>query len=349
MSGPGSDERHLELKVGAMILVALALLVTFILILSDFNPFQKNRRLEVYFENPGGLMAGAAVKVAGRKAGTIAEMSFLGQEGPLHPATQRPSFVRARLDLEEGVYDSLRSDARFYVTTKGLLGDPFMEVDPGGSQTKLDTSKPVFGINPPRLDLFLADAYELVRGLNSLLRRNNDHLDTLLGGGARLVDAVDEWTEGDAGVEVARIDRIIEGVEGLVEETRGLVTGAREKYVDDPGVQRMLRNMEQLSTKLNREIDPLLADVRGALEAVDRLSGTIGPEEQKHIKSAIAKLDGLASRADKMIGDVDAMIARLKRGDGTVGQLLQDEEIYDDLKELVRDIKRHPWKLIWED
>jgi len=32
-----------------------------------------------------------------------------------------------------------------------------------------------------------------------------------------------------------------------------------------------------------------------------------------------------------------------------VGQMLSDEEIYDDLKELLRDIKQHPWKLIWEE
>ena len=42
-------------------------------------------------------------------------------------------------------------------------------------------------------------------------------------------------------------------------------------------------------------------------------------------------------------------MADIQRGKGTVGQMLQDQEIYDDIKELIRDIKRHPWKLIWED
>jgi phospholipid/cholesterol/gamma-HCH transport system substrate-binding protein len=43
------------------------------------------------------------------------------------------------------------------------------------------------------------------------------------------------------------------------------------------------------------------------------------------------------------------MVDKMSRGEGTVGALLQDEEVYDDLKELIRDLKRHPWKLIWED
>ena len=55
-----------------------------------------------------------------------------------------------------------------------------------------------------------------------------------------------------------------------------------------------------------------------------------------------------AQVAERM-GTTQPGVARLEKGEGTVGQLLEDEEIYDDLKELIRDIKRHPWKLIWQD
>jgi phospholipid/cholesterol/gamma-HCH transport system substrate-binding protein len=333
-----------------MIIVALALLVTFVLILGDWS-LTPRTELGVYFQNPGGLSPGASVKVAGRKIGTITEMTFLGQSGPKHPATQRPSLVRTRIEIDEEVYDALRADARFYITTKGVLGDPFLEVDPGVSPQKLDPSQPVFGVDPPRLDLFLADAAELVTGLNRLLNRNSENLDQLLGGSARLIGSVEEMLEADGGAaeEGARIGRILESTEQLVEETRELVNGARENYIDDPGVKRTLNNMESLTRKLNRDIDPLIKDVREALEIVDRLGDTIGPEEQASIKDALNRLDDIARRADSTLAKVDVMITRLEAGEGTAGQLLQDEEIYDDLKELIRDLKRHPWKLIWED
>ena len=39
----------------------------------------------------------------------------------------------------------------------------------------------------------------------------------------------------------------------------------------------------------------------------------------------------------------------LKKGRGTVGALLVDQQIYDDLKELTRDLKRNPWKFFWKE
>jgi phospholipid/cholesterol/gamma-HCH transport system substrate-binding protein len=119
--------------------------------------------------------------------------------------------------------------------------------------------------------------------------------------------------------------------------------------VDDPGVARTLDNLEELSAKLNRELPPLMRDVRKSLEIVERLGDTIGPEEQQSIKQALQQLDDIARRAEVTLAKVDKMVDKMNRGEGTVGQLLQDEQVYDDLKELIRDLKRHPWKLIWED
>jgi phospholipid/cholesterol/gamma-HCH transport system substrate-binding protein len=350
MSAGGRDEQHLELKVGAMIIVALALLVTFVLILGDWS-LETRRTIEIHFYNPGGLSGGAPVKVAGRKVGAIEEISFLGQAGPVHPVTQRPSLVRCRIEIEEDVVSSLRADARFYITTKGVLGDPFLEIEPGFAASPIDLKQPLFGIDPPRLDMFLADAAELVTGLNSLLGRNSKELDVIIGGTARLVGSVEGMMDADGGVgeEGPRLSRILEGVEGLVGETRTLVTGAREKFIDDPSVERSLDNLESLSRKLDRDLEPLIADVRRALEAVDRLGEVLGPEEQAAVKDALGRLDDIARRADGALAQVDGMVERMRKGEGTVGQLLGDEELYDDLKELIRDLKQHPWKLIWQD
>jgi phospholipid/cholesterol/gamma-HCH transport system substrate-binding protein len=348
MTAGGRDEKHLELKVGAMILVALVLLVSFVLILGDWS-FSSRAKIDVYFQNPGGLAPGAAVKVAGRKIGVITEMTYLGQTGPQHPTTLRPTLVRTLIEIDEDVAKTFRSDVRFYITTKGMLGDPFMEIDPGVSPTPFDPKAPLFGTDPPRLDLFLADAAELITALNELLRRNAGNLDQVLGSGARLLGGIDELMSDGGTTDKARINRVADNLEGLLADTRGLVQGAQEKYIDDPGVARTLDNMEELSGKLNREIDPLLKDVREALAVVDRLGETLGPEEQKSIKDALARLDDIAMRADSTLAKVDGMVEKVRRGEGTAGQLLADEEIYDDLKELIRDIKHHPWKLIWED
>ena len=256
---------------------------------------------------------------------------------------------KVEVDINQSIFNALRADAKFYITTKGVLGDPFMEVDPGTAKEKYQKDVPFFGVNPPRLDLIVADTYELIRGLNGLIERNAKHLDLLLSGSAQLVGALGQMIESDAGVEMAELGKLTDNVNGLVDDSRDLVAGVREKYVDNPDILRTFKSLQTLASTLNKEIDPLLQEIREALETFEALGDTLGPEDKKRIKSAIQKLDHLATRADKLTERADRIMARIESGEGTVGQMIKDEEIYDDIKELIRDIKRHPWKLIWED
>ncbi len=69
-------------------------------------------------------------------------------------------------------------------------------------------------------------------------------------------------------------------------------------------------------------------------------------------KSIIQKLDtGITERkevvgsGDNLTKNLDDGITRIKNKEGTVGKLLYDDKIYNELDEFINDIKRHPWKL----
>jgi phospholipid/cholesterol/gamma-HCH transport system substrate-binding protein len=49
------------------------------------------------------------------------------------------------------------------------------------------------------------------------------------------------------------------------------------------------------------------------------------------------------------LADAKQIVGHMKRGEGTVGALLMDEEIYDDVQEMLRDLKHNPWKLFWRE
>jgi len=36
-------------------------------------------------------------------------------------------------------------------------------------------------------------------------------------------------------------------------------------------------------------------------------------------------------------------------GEGTVGKLLSDKELYDEIRDFVAEIKAHPWRLLKKD
>jgi len=69
-------------------------------------------------------------------------------------------------------------------------------------------------------------------------------------------------------------------------------------------------------------------------------------------KSIIQKLDVSITDIKEVVGSVDKLtknlddgITRIKNKEGTVGKLLYDDQIYNELESLVKDIKLHPWKL----
>ena len=53
--------------------------------------------------------------------------------------------------------------------------------------------------------------------------------------------------------------------------------------------------------------------------------------------------------SNAVMTDVQAVSTRVRSGHGTVGALLMDEEIYDDLQEMIRDLKHNPWKFFWRE
>lgn len=52
--------------------------------------------------------------------------------------------------------------------------------------------------------------------------------------------------------------------------------------------------------------------------------------------------ENLASLSDS----VRTIVDRLKNGEGTIGKLLTDDAIYENLEAFTADIKQHPWKLL---
>lgn len=46
--------------------------------------------------------------------------------------------------------------------------------------------------------------------------------------------------------------------------------------------------------------------------------------------------------------NMDESISRIKNKEGTIGKLLYDDTIYNELEALVIDIRKHPWKLFWK-
>ena len=332
----------LEVRVGLLILVALVLLGGFVFVLGGFS-FGKGYDVFVDFDNPGNVKPGAPAHVGGIKVGSVEEIIYLG--GELDPQTGRRALVRLRLSIDESVRETIHDDALFYVSSQSILGEQMIAIDPGSyERPPLPEGSIVRGVDPPRLDLALALGYELLEAFVELIRNNRDELQDLLTHIGGILRALDEILTDNHG----RIDNIVANVETATDDAAGLARSARET-VDGPEVRRIVRNLDRTLTVVSRDLEPILRDTRTAIGNVNETLDAVGPEEREEIRGAIHNANELAERANRTLADAQAIVTHIREGRGTVGALLMDEEIYDDLQEMLRDLKHNPWKFFWRE
>lgn len=117
----------IELGVGLFMLIGLACLIWLAVRLGDIEPFGSDRyALDARFVSSSGLKPGAFVEVGGVRVGKVAGIT-------LDPETYE-SVVRLELDPQV----SLQDDAIASIRTEGIIGDKFVKITPGGSDTLLE-------------------------------------------------------------------------------------------------------------------------------------------------------------------------------------------------------------------
>lgn len=330
----------LEVKVGLLILVALLIMGGFLFALGGVH-LESGYKVYVDFNNPGGVKAGAPVRIAGVRVGTVEGAEYLG--GKLDPKTGRRPMVRIELKIDNSVRETIHEDALFYVTSQGVLGEQFVAIDPGSPDKPILREGSVNpGVDPPRLDLALALGYELLETMVKAVRNNREELEGLLHDASGLLKGLNNVVGGNQD----RFNRIIANVETATQEGTALITGVREQYVDGAQVKRIMNNLDKTLAATSAETGPLMRDVRGAVADAREV---LGPEQREKLKATISDAAVLADKAKVTLADAQQIMVHMKRGQGTVGALLMDEEIYDDVQEMLRDLKHNPWKLFWRE
>lgn len=340
----------LEVRVGLLVLLALALLGSFVFVLGGVR-IGDGYPVYVDFDNPGSVQAGAPVRIGGVKVGRVEEVRYMG--GRLDSATGRRPLVRLRLSIDREVQDTVHDDALFYVTSQGVLGEQFVAIDPGTAEHPVMPEGFIAdGIDPPRLDLALALGYELLEDLVEGVRSRRDELGGLMDDVVALVRAIRELLEGNRD----QVQHIVDQVATAADEGVALLRGARETYVEGQQPRRILSRVEHLVGTLDREAGPLIADARHVATSARETLDTIGPTERQEIQETIHSARRIAGdvetttdHAQQVVDDAQAIVRHVREGEGTIGALLMDEEIYDDLQEMIRDLKHNPWKFFWRE
>jgi phospholipid/cholesterol/gamma-HCH transport system substrate-binding protein len=184
------------------------------------------------------------------------------------------------------------------------------------------------------LDAVGSDASSLVTDMSILVRENRQSLRESLDGINRLVGHVDEVIVENRPVIRSAVGNIERLSKGLVESTR-----------DGVEVRDTLVAIRTLAERLDRGIAPTLAELPGAVRRIDQLAAQ-GTTLATELLTVVA---GVRPEILAVLANIKVLSQNLRDGRGSVGALLSDREVYDDIISLLKDVKRHPWKLLLKD
>lgn len=333
----------MEVKVGALILASLGLLIAFVVVMGGLS-LKPTLRVFVDFTDPGGLQSGAPIRMSGARVGRITAIEFRG--GEKDPKTGRPELpIRVVASIETQYQKAIHDDARFLVTSQGVLGEMFLAVEPGSPNRPLiQDGAVVRGISPPRLDQVFSEGFELLHLTYLGVTQNREKIAETFDGLHATLTGTGRFFEKNG----EKLDRIVERLEAISLQAEETLAAAREQYVDGPRVNHIMSNVEQTTTALNEELVPLLKDTRVLVADARKLSQALASDEQlAAYKSMTSDASATMKTVRTAAGRADRIMAHVQEGKGTAGSIVMDEALYDDLQELVRDLKHNPWKFFW--
>ncbi len=336
-------ERGLEFKVGLLIIVAAVILAGFVFVLGNFS-LGSGYTVYVDYDYSGNLQEGAPVKVAGIKVGKVKDVSF--RAGALDPETGRRVYVRVTAWIEDRAKDSIRRDAEVFINTAGVLGEQYLEIVPGRDwdHPPVAAGTKLLGRNPPRTDLVLSRLYEVLESLSEVLTEDKDAIKNLLRNSASAVAQVDE---------LLRTNR--EQVGRLIGSTSELAATASETLtkvnagLDPRMLQRTVADADAVLVAGKGAIERVTPEAVALLGDARRATGVVTADRVDRAIAVADKAADAATKAGGLLTNVDGMVTDLRSGKGTAGALLAKDDVYVDVRELLRDLKRNPWKLFWKE
>jgi len=338
------SQRSMEMKVGGLIVASLVLLVGFVVLLGGLS-LQPTFRAYVTFDNPGGLQSGAPVRISGVRVGRVTAIEFQG--GELDEKGKPLPAIRVVADIEARHNDAIYRDAKFYVTTQGMLGEMHLAIDPGSHKTgPMPDETTVMGESPPRLDQLLNESYQLLHTSYEGVSNNRKQLGETFDGLHQTLSVTGRMLT----KHEQDISHIIERVDSLTVHAEETLAAAREQYIDGPRINRILARLDHSSRILDENLEPMVRDTRQILENGSKFSQFLAEDQQLEAYRTMTKETvAILGVAKSAATDTQAIIGHVKAGRGTAGALIMDEAIFDDLQELMRDLKHNPWKIMWKD
>jgi phospholipid/cholesterol/gamma-HCH transport system substrate-binding protein len=341
-----------QLKVGVLVIVALAALTALVFLMSGSTGgiFSRKITLRSYFENSAGLKNGAPVNLEGVTIGTVTDIKIV----PARKLTP----VEVTMKIGSRYRDAVHTDSTSSLETIGVLGDTVVDINSKTATGPAVQNNAELKTNEtPNLSDVIKSSQGTIEQLNTILAKVDhlaDSLNSTKGSIGELINNPDLYNKAVATLNQLSqlVDTVANGKGSIgklvaddtlynhVNDTVARLDKISTELDQGKGTLGKLLKDETLANNLNQTVanaDKLLADVNAGKGGLGMIAKD--PQFAAKLRDTIDKLDSILNRADS--------------GEGTIGQLVRNPSLYNNLDQsltetrgLIAAIRENPKKYL---
>lgn len=338
-----------DVKVGAFVLAGLTAIGTVIFLIGDERQiFTHKAPYSTEFEDVQGLRRGSPVRMGGVDIGTVTAVDYASA------ANDKNIHVRMSITLDDA--RRIRKDSVATIEGKGLLGDKMIVITVG---TIGQPQLPEGSVVPSKSAEDMSKLIGRISNISGQVEKVVTNLE-------RATNSLsDEKLQGDVRNSVASLARILDSVD------RG--DGYVSKLLHDPAesarLSQLMSNLQQTSGELTRatqNVNQILSRVNtgpGFVHEVvygedgaktiakvgvvaDELGTTLkGIREGNGLARSVIYGDdssqAMMANLNQASADFRQVVSDMRAGKGTLGALLVDPSVYEDLKLMLGNVERN--------
>ena len=287
-----------------------------LLFLQDISLKKSNYSFTVLFENVQGLHTGDQVDMLGKKIGKVSQTRIIGQK------------IAVELSIDNSFSFSIPIDSKIEVKSEGLIGSKFISITPGYNRKDfILPGATVEGLREFDITEITPDIVPMTHDLSAFARQLKSTL------GDREKENIQMTLKNMESFSM-KLDAFISSHENLISNE------------DKNNFQLTIKNLRELSSELKNGIDVEMKKIDDILNNVKIITGEPGK-----FKEVVNELHHSAKSITSMATQLDEMFSKIEEGDGTLGKLINEDSIHqninglvDDIRSLIKDFKTNPTK-----
>ena len=345
---PDERERRIVVRAGLFVGLGLALAgIVIFLVGKERMIFDKQNTYVGAFENVDGLTLDAPVRLGGLNAGRVADIRFEKDLGDKR--------ILVTMEVAKKFSERIRKDSVARITGRGVLGDKAIDVSMGSP-------------NEPEIP----NGGEVTTGtsgdISSLLKATGEIIDNAVSITRDLRSGVTAYTSPEMRGDVAALLKSSRSIVEEIEQGKGALHTAVYDKQSGAQLKELIANASSAAQRLDgsaTQVEQLLADIRTGdgsahaiiydkkvAKAITEL-GDAADQLSLLIQDAKTRKDGAVYQlvygdSKSMLGDlsssaadIKAITTKIKSGEGSLGGIIYDPTVYEDLKEVLGNVKRN--------